>query len=291
MSEFSRRIGSKAGTAGGKAYAPAKPGRPWLLYILPTFALLPLVSGILAGNGARTMGAILALACFYGAAILMQRGIANALDYTRRTFTKAPPPFKLGAAIMMALGAFALSFVADDAPLFLGLVYAAVAGGATILSYGMDPRGEKGVDSEVASRAGIKAQDIITTIDEANAKIDAIEAASQPLRSRELKERISRIVSRARVIVGNLEKDPGDIRRARRFLVTYLDGARNVVSKYVAQQQAGGSPDLAESFRHVLETIERVFDQQEIELKKNDTLDLEVQIDVLKTQLEREGVS
>jgi hypothetical protein len=40
----------------------------------------------------------------------------------------------------------------------------------------------------------------------------------------------------------------------------------------------------------VLETVERVFEEQREILKRNESLDLEVQIEVLKTQLEREGV-
>jgi hypothetical protein len=47
---------------------------------------------------------------------------------------------------------------------------------------------------------------------------------------------------------------------------------------------------LAENFRHVLETVEKVFAEQAEILRRNESLDLEVQIDVLKTQLEREGV-
>ncbi len=47
---------------------------------------------------------------------------------------------------------------------------------------------------------------------------------------------------------------------------------------------------VADNFRHVLETVERVFEEQREILKRNESLDLEVQIEVLKTQLEREGV-
>ena len=54
---------------------------------------------------------------------------------------------------------------------------------------------------------------------------------------------------------------------------------------------AAGDTALAENFRHVLDTIERVFAEQEDVLKRNETMDLEVQIEVLRTQLEREGVA
>jgi hypothetical protein len=92
-------------------------------------------------------------------------------------------------------------------------------------------------------------------------------------------------------VLAQIEKDPADLRRARRFLVTYLDGTRDVVSKYKAQQSDLADSELAENFRHVLDTIERVFTEQEEVLKRNETMDLEVQIEVLRTQLEREGVA
>jgi len=41
----------------------------------------------------------------------------------------------------------------------------------------------------------------------------------------------------------------------------------------------------------VLVTIEQVFGEQQQKLLENDVLDLDVQIEVLKTQLEREGVT
>ena len=110
------------------------------------------------------------------------------------------------------------------------------------------------------------------------------------LHSRELKTRLDRICQRARTILAQLEQDPKNLTRARRFLVTYLDGTRDVVAKYAAQQRDLDETVLAENFRRVLTTIEQVFAEQEEVLKQDDKLDLEVQIEVLETQLKREGV-
>jgi hypothetical protein len=73
--------------------------------------------------------------------------------------------------------------------------------------------------------------------------------------------------------------------------VTYLDGTRDVVTKYAAQQRDLKDTELAENLRRVLETIEQVFNEQEEILKKDEALDLEVKIEVLETQLKREGVN
>ena len=72
--------------------------------------------------------------------------------------------------------------------------------------------------------------------------------------------------------------------------MTYLDGTRDVVAKYVEQQQDLADTQLSDSFRNVLVTIEQVFAEQEEVLKRDERLDLEVKLEVLETQLKREGV-
>lgn len=131
---------------------------------------------------------------------------------------------------------------------------------------------------------------MIEAITEAEAKLREIEQTAGRLHNRELTGRLGRIVDQARRVLAQIEKDPSDLRRARRFLVTYLDGTRDVVRKYTEQQQDLAETELADNFRHVLETVEQVFTEQEEVLKRNETMDLEVQIEVLRTQLEREGV-
>ena len=155
----------------------------------------------------------------------------------------------------------------------------------------MDPSKDKGLAPELARKAGVKTEQVIEAITEAEGKLREIEQLAGSLNNRELTARLLRIVTQGRAVLAQIEKDPSDLRRARRFLVTYLDGTRDVVRKYREQQRDLADTELAENFRHVLDTVERVFAEQEEVLKRNETMDLEVQIEVLRTQLEREGVS
>ena len=155
----------------------------------------------------------------------------------------------------------------------------------------MDPSKDKGLAPELARKAGFSTEQVIEALTEAEAKLREIEQLAGSLNNRELTARLLRIVAQGRAVLAQIEKDPSDLRRARRFLVTYLDGTRDVVRKYQAQQSDLADTELAENFRHVLDTIERVFAEQEDVLKRNETMDLEVQIEVLRTQLEREGVA
>jgi hypothetical protein len=134
------------------------------------------------------------------------------------------------------------------------------------------------------------APEVPPIVAEARRKIADIEAAAAGFHSRELTDRLARIVARARRVLDLIERKPGDLPRARRFLATYLDGTRDVVSRYAARQHDLAATPLAENFRRVLTTVEEVFAEQEEVLRRDEELDLEVKIEVLETQMRREGV-
>ncbi len=288
-SAFSRRIGSRVEAAAGSAL-PAATQEPWTLHIATFFCVGPVIAGLLFASPAKVIGALGAIAGLQLAARLIRRGREAARDYDERAITKAPPPFKLVGHIAIGLAGFAIATIAGHQPLILGLVAGGLMSYASVLAYGLDPRRDKGLDAATAERAGLKTEAVLAALEEARGKVRQIETEARGLHSRELKERLARITESASGVLRQLEQDPKDIRRARRFLVTYLDGTRDVVGGYRRQQQDLAETPLAENFRHVLETVEQVFAEQSEVLKRNDSLDLEVQIDVLKTQLEREGV-
>jgi hypothetical protein len=289
LSSFSRRVGSRVEAATGVPLAPIV-SEPWSLHIASFFCAGPVITGLLVGNPARMIGALATIAALQIAARLIRRGRMAEHDYAERSITKAPPPLKLAGHVLVAAAGFAIASVAGSLPVVLGIAAGGLMGYASILAYGMDPKGDKGLDAAMAERAGLRTEAVIQALDEARGKVQAIEVEARGLHSRELKERLGRITRSADGVLRQIERDPRDIRRARRFLVTYLDGTRDVVSGYRKQQQDLADTPLAENFRHVLETVEKVFAEQAEILKRNESLDLEVQIDVLKTQLEREGV-
>ena len=268
------------------------PDRAWTLRIAPWLLALPLIWHLLAGHVPQVVALALSLALLVGAAFVVEAGLAQAADYHARAIAKAPrlPRKLLGAAMVAAAVLVGARFGAATGPALALLLAAAGALGCG-LTYGLDPRRDKGLAPELAARAGVRTEQVIEAITEAEAKIQDITAAAASLHSRDLTQRLERITVQARRVLQQIERDPGDLRRARRFLVTYLDGTRDVVRKYAAQQQDLVDTPLPENFRRVLETVERIFGEQEAILKQNDSLDLEVQIEVLQTQLEREGVT
>ena len=286
---FSRRIGSRVEAAATRGLPAATP-EPWTLHVATFFCVGPVLVGLIFANPAKVIGALGAIAGLQLAARLIRRGREAARDYDERSITKAPPPFKLVGHVAIGLAGLVLASIAGHQPWILGMVAGGLVSYGSVLAYGLDPRRDKGLDAATAERAGLRSEAVLAALEEARGKVRQIETEARGLHSRELEERLARITASASGILRQLEQDPKDIRRARRFLVTYLDGTRDVVAGYRRQQRDLVDTPLAENFRHVLETVEQVFAEQAEVLKRNDSLDLEVQIDVLKTQLEREGV-
>ncbi len=131
---------------------------------------------------------------------------------------------------------------------------------------------------------------VLEALAQAETSISAIEQATRNIGNAELNSRLRRIAAQARQILTMLEEDPRDLRRARKFLNVYLDGAKQVTEGYAKTHGRVTAPELEDNFRRVLTTIEEVFAEQQQKLLETDVTDLDVQLEVLNTQLKREGV-
>jgi 5-bromo-4-chloroindolyl phosphate hydrolysis protein len=272
--------------------APRFQWRGWLLYILP-LPLLP--AAIIALMTDHTMAAIaraigFALAMF--AATLIRKGIQLQIEGQQRRFKRRAStlPYRMiGAAVL----AFAMFVVANwgifnqNYSMFDSLLFALAVLLGCYLYYEFDPAQK---DPKIAA-VGITTEELIELLDEAEERIGAIEQASKDINNVEFRDRLKRIVREARAILDTIEEDPVDARRARKFLKVYLDGAKQVTEGYVRVHRNEANPVLEDNFRRVLITIETVIAEQQEKLRENNTHDLDVNIEVLQMQLEKEGIS
>jgi 5-bromo-4-chloroindolyl phosphate hydrolysis protein len=153
--------------------------------------------------------------------------------------------------------------------------------------YGFDPRTAK----KVADSYGLDTtEQVVAALESAERTINALELANREIRNAEFNIRLRRIADAARQVVTMVEEDPRDLRRARKFFNVYLEGAKQVTEGYARTHESMQTPELENNFRRVLITIEDVFKEQQVKLLEDDVQDLDVQIEVLKTQLKHEGV-
>ncbi len=258
-----------------------------LLYILP-LALIPAsILSFAYGSFSHIVANVGACAAFLLAASLLRKGLAAERQYQDKKITQAPKwPFKTLAAVIVAIATAWVALLGAGHGFFVSVAFGLGAMAGMMLLYGFDPRQEK----MIAGSHGYSAEEISQTIDEAEAQIAGIEQANKQIRNRGFNQRIRTICAHAKEILVMLEEDPGDIRRARKFLNVYLDGAIKVTEGYADMQTKHQSEQLTQKFDNVLKTIESVFIEQKQKLLEDDVLDLDVKIEVLSAQLKSEGV-
>ncbi len=261
----------------------------WLLYLLPLPMLLAAVIALFKnGKGLVGLGAGIAFAVIMLAATLIRRGSEIEVQAKRRKIVRRAStiPYKMLGAIVLGVGIFIGARFGSGETLFASLLLGVVASLGSVLVYGLDPaRSAPDVPA-----VGVTSEEVLEILDEADQKIEAIEAARARIHNAELKDRLKNIVTGVRDIMRIVEEDPRDMRRARKFLRTYLDGAQRVTEGYADSHRYGEHSELEDNFRNVLTTIETVIGEQKQKLLENNLTELDVQIEVLQLQLEKEGV-
>lgn len=261
-----------------------------LLYLLPLPVLLTAIGSLMRGHVMDTLvtGSIFA-ALMVGASIA-RRGFQLQGEYERRKIARAPStPFKTVAALMISIAIGTLDWWTSSFAM-KGILSSALIGAATFLGfalyYGLDPRKDKAGNISI----GVTIEEVLEALDSANIKIDAIDQARRQIQNPEFNARLQRITSKAREVLASIEDDPTRLSRARKFLKVYLDGTQRVTEGYARTHQGDTAVALETNFSRVLDSIEQTFDEQQTKLLEDNHFDLDVQIEVLETQLKREGV-
>jgi hypothetical protein len=258
-----------------------------LLFLLPVPLWAAALASLLLGDYPRLGAQAAALALLTGGALFARRGIRAEERWRRRRVVRAPAPWKTIAAVLVAAGAALLAGGAIGHPWPVALGFAAAGFAGVALTYGLDPRHAK---TSPVEADGYSTEEIEAEIDRAERGIARLEAARERLGSGALADRLGRIAGLARDLVGIVEAEPRHLRRTRRFLRVYLDGAQQVCEG-LPRTQGRRPPELEERCARVLGTIEDVFADQRRRLLDGDVEDLDVQIEVLAHQLRREQIS
>jgi len=259
-----------------------------LLWVLPTPLLWGAVMGLASWNFDKFLADGVGFALFITAAWLTQRGI--------RTDDAAPPtrfarlwrwPHRTLGGVLTVVGAAFTAYVAVGHGPALSLAFAAVAALGFHLAYGFEPLGRP----RPFGGGDAQSRRVAAALAEAEGRLLDLERTAAALANPELKARLTRLSAQGRGILDQIADRPTDLYRARKFLNVYLEGVQQVAEGYARTHQRTDSRELEQNFRNVLITVERVFEEQRQRLLETDVLDLDIQIEVLKKQLEREGIA
>ncbi len=282
-----RRIGG--GSRAGES--PRAGAKGLLLYALP----LPLLVVCMLALARGEVVPALALGAAFGvclvAANLTRRGIRIEQAALRRKIVRRASviPYKSVGAALTAAGIFLAGWLGSGYGIIESVMFAGLAALGHHWRYGHDPARR----AQDLGAVGVTAEEVLDVLNEAEERIESIEAVAATFKNASLRGRLQHIASEARNILSIIEEDPRDLRRARKFLKVYLDGAQQVTQGYArATSLAGGDAlALSDNFSRVLDTIESVLEEQRVKLLENDLNDLDIKIEVLQLQLEKEGVA
>lgn len=271
--------------AGRKARQVSTSAR--LMYLLPIPLFFAGLGEIFQGD---VSGMVLELGGFslmVLSAWLLNEGLRAEEHFNARKIAKPPSiPRKLFASVAIGLGVAAASYSGMNVGLIGAGVMGALAGGAQLFGFGSDPmraKGTAGIDKFDADR-------VATAVDKAEGFVRETLDAAKRINDRPLEARIERLAGKARDLFRRVEDDPRDLARARKFMSVYLMGARDATSKFADIYGRNRSPEVRAKYEALLSDLEVSFTNHRDELLLEDRSDLDVEIEVLRERLQREGV-
>lgn len=252
------------------------------LFVVPLF-LVPraFVSGPVG------MGLTLAaLGLLLLAAWLTREGLKAEEAWAARKVARRPAiPRKMMGSALTGVG-LALAGIGPEAGFLAPAIYGVLGTVLHALAFGVDPmkdKGMEGIDTFQQDR-------VARVIDEAEAHLKTMTKAVGRLGDRRLQARVERFEETVREMLRTVEEDPRDLTAARKFLVVYMLGARDATVKFA--EFYGRTRDTAArtDYEALLDDLEQNFAARTRALMEDNRTDLDVEIEVLRERLQREGV-
>ncbi len=257
-------------------------GRVNLLF----FAPLPLAVRAFGAGPTELALNLTALGVLLLAAWLTREGILAQEAYEARKIARRPAiPRKIFASLLTGVGLGLAGFAANGGlaePLIYALLGAALHG----FAFGPDPlrdKGIEGVDSFQSDR-------VARVVDQAESYLKAMTDAIRRAGDRQAEARLERFQTTVRDMLRTVEDDPRDLTAARRYLGVYLMGARDATVKFADLHARAPNPDARDNYLSLLSDLEQNFTAKTRALMAGSTTDLDIEIEVLRDRLEREGV-
>lgn len=227
-----------------------------------------------------------AFALLMGAAWLTREGLTAEDAYAARKIARPPaiPRKLLGSALTGAgLCLASLAQGADVLSSSIVGILGAVLHGA---SFGLDPMRAKGVEEHGA----FQSDRVARVVDEAEKYLADIRGTIGSLGDRRLTERVESFLSAAQTLCRTVEDDPRALTGARRYLGVYLLGARDATAKFAELYRTRKDPEARTDYEALLDDLQKSFAERTERMLLDDRTDLDIEIDVLRERLEREGV-
>ena len=221
------------------------------------------------------------------AAWLLRGGLHAEAEYNARRVARRPAlPRKVVSSVLTGVG-IALAAYRSEPGLAAPLLYGAAAMGLHMAAFGFDPmksKGMEGVDTFQQDR-------VARVVDEAERHLGAMNDAMLRAGDRQMEQRLEAFQLKARDLIRTVEEDPRDLTAARKYLGVYLMGARDATIKFADVYSRTKDAKARTDYAALLDDLSTNFDARTKKLLLDDRSDLNIEIDVLRDRLQREGVT
>lgn len=259
-------------------------GRANVLFI----PALVLVATNIADPALELLIALIGAAALTLAAWLMRGGLRAEAAFDARKVARRPAfPRKIVAAVVGGIGAM-MAVMSDIAtiPTLSPLLYGIITGGLYLAAFGPDPLRSKGMDGIDTFQ-----QDrVARVVDEAERHLTTMRETILRADDRQSTARLEDFIDTARELIRTVEEDPRDLTAARKYLGVYLQGARDATAKFADIYARTQDTQARNDYLALLDDLEKNFAARNRKSLLADRGDLNVEIDVLRERLSREGV-
>lgn len=258
-----------------------------LLFIAPLPLLFSGIGELTSGDALGMVGELGALAILLLSPWLLREGLKAEAEYNERKVARPPAiPRKLFAAVLTGVGVFTAAWLGWGQPFISAGIFGALASGAHIFSFGLDPMKKKGMtdynefDNDRVAKA----------VDKAEITLAEMLDATTRFKDRALEAKIEKFGASVREVFRAVEDDPRDLTRARKFIGIYLTGARDATIKFADLYTKNRSTEAKADYVALIDDLEISFNTHREVLLLDDRSDLDIEIEVLRDRLKQEGL-
>ena len=221
------------------------------------------------------------------AAWLTREGLLAEDAYEARNVAKRPAiPRKIFGSVLTGIGLALAGLNVENVSLLNPILYLVLGTALHFIAFGPDPMKDKGTEG----LNEYQTDRVARAVDEAEKHLAAMKSAIRRAEVPALERRVADFVETARGMFRVIEEDPVDLTSARRFLSVYLMGARDATVQFADLYARSGNEEARKDYEALLDDLENSFAKKTEKLLLDDKSTLDVEIEVLRDRLEREGV-
>ena len=221
------------------------------------------------------------------AAWLTKEGLVAEDAYHARRVAKKPAiPRKIFGSVLTGVGLAMAGLNPETFSLLNPALYFILGTVLHFIAFGPDPLQDKGTEG----MNEYQTDRVARVVDEAERHLAAMKDAIRRAKLPALERRVADFVETARGMFRVVEEDPRDLTSARKFLGVYLLGARDATVQFADLYARSQNEEARADYEALLDDLESSFAQKTEKLLLDDKSSLDVEIEVLRDRLEREGV-